>query len=341
MKYFLFIICVTFLLYQSIDLLNEFMSGKTVTTIAYGIIRNTTLPAITLCLKSLDFSKLAMSNQNVMILYRNYLREIENSTASKIREVDSYWLKTYWGALAMYFNSTSPNININKYILKNLIPFTNQMNETILKVEFHGSVAYGEINNDLILIDEYLNQYNDHSYRMISTPMESLIMNFYSNFPFVTKCYTLFSHSHSLWNNITIAYKYLSIDLTLDPKVITIRRKMSIPIIMHSPNALPLENFNSINPGYHYNIRFSQWNIERLGKGYDTDCREYEPKNYTRSDCILDCYQDKVKYHCHTKDIVGSLMLIRQNLFDQRNLNLSKCRVSDKIQFESMRRSLP
>ena len=155
MKYFLFIICVTFLLYQSIDLLNEFMSGKTVTTIAYGIIRNTTLPAITLCLKSLDFSKLARSNQNVMFLYRNYLKELENSTTSKIREVDSYWLKTYWGALAMYFNSTSPNININKYILKNLIPFTNQMNETILKVEFHGSVAYGEIHNNLILIDEY------------------------------------------------------------------------------------------------------------------------------------------------------------------------------------------
>ena len=68
MKYFLFIICVTLLLYQSIDLFNEFMSGKTMTTIAYGIIRNTTLPAITLCLNSLDFSKLAMSNENVMFL---------------------------------------------------------------------------------------------------------------------------------------------------------------------------------------------------------------------------------------------------------------------------------
>ena len=55
MKYFLFIICVTLLLYQSIDLLNEFMSGKTVTAIAYGIIRNTTLPEIAICVNSLNF----------------------------------------------------------------------------------------------------------------------------------------------------------------------------------------------------------------------------------------------------------------------------------------------
>ena len=103
---------------------------------------------------------------------------------------------------------------------------------------------------------------------------------------------------------------------------------------MHSPNILPFENYNSFVPGYSYIIGYSQWNIERLGKGYDTDCREYKPKEYTRSDCIYDCYQDKAKYHCQTQDLVGCNILRKKIYFQQENLNLSKCRVSDEINFE-------
>ena len=87
MKYFLFIICVSLLLYQSIDLLTEFMSGKTVTTISYGIIRNTTLPAITICPNYLDFRKMAMSNKNVSLLYEKYLKKIENANRNDINNI--------------------------------------------------------------------------------------------------------------------------------------------------------------------------------------------------------------------------------------------------------------
>ena len=106
---------------------------------------------------------------------------------------------------------------------------------------------------------------------------------------------------------------------------------------MHSPNVLFVENFNIISPGYVYYIRYSQWNIERLGKGYETDCREYNPINYTRSDCIFDCYQDKVKYYCRTKDFVGSNILRRKIYFEQGNLNLSKCTVNESIHFETIK----
>ena len=57
---------------------------------------------------------------------------------------------------------------------------------------------------------------------------------------------------------------------------------MPIPIMMLSPNTLFFENFHLVIPEYLYIIRYSQWNIERLGKGYETDCREYNPINYTR-----------------------------------------------------------
>ena len=326
MKNFLFIICFSLLLYQSIDLLNEFMSGKTVTNINYAIIRNTTLPGITLCPSNLDYRKLSLLNENVSILYKRYLREIENSSRSRIGDMTRYFFDSYLDALTIFFDSKSPNININDRILENLTPFINQMNETVLNVEFRYSTAHGDFDNDLRRI-------GNNSYRMISLPMESMQINFIKKVPYVMKCYTLFSHSHSSWNNINIDFYYFLIKLKLNRHSIPISPEMFIPIMLHSPNTLPFENFNYISPGYKYVIRYSQWNIERLGKGYDTDCREYKPKEYTRSDCIFDCYQIIVKHHCQTQDFVGSNLLRRKSYFEQKNLNLSKCVVSDKIYY--------
>ena len=311
MKYFLFIICFSLLLYQSIDLLNEFMSGKTVTNINYGIIRNTTLPGITLCPSNLDYRKLSLLNENVSILYKRYLREIENSSRSRIGDMTRYFFDSYLDALTIFFDSKSPNINV-------------------LNVEFRYSTAHGDFDNDLRRI-------GNNSYRMISLPMESMQINFIKKVPYVIKCYTLFSHSHSSWNNINIDFYYFLIKLKLNRHSIPISPGMFIPIMLHSPNTLPFENFNYISPGYKYVIRYSQWNIERLGKGYDTDCREYKSKKYTRSDCIFYCYQIIVKHHCQTQDFVGSNLLRRKRYFEEKNLNLSKCVVSDKVYYESLK----
>ena len=328
-KYFLFIICVSFLLYQSIDLLNEFMSGKTVININYGIIRNTTLPAITICPHDLDFRKLAMLNENVSKLYKTYVNNMPNASKVDIGEKQSHFYKAFNEALKIFFNSQSPNINIKNNILENLTPFIDQMNKTIFTTEIARSIAHGNIDNDLLRFDE--------DYRMISLPMESVIITMNNRTPIVFKCYTLFSHSQSSWNKINIDFAYILILLKLDPYSYPIRPTMTIPILMHSPNTLPIYNYNFINPGYYYIIRYSQWNIERLGKGYDTDCREYNPKQYTRSDCIFDCYQNKVKYYCQTRDIVGSTILKTNIYFEQRNLNLSKCSVSYKLYLQSLK----
>ena len=328
MKYFLFIICFTLLLYQSIDLLNEFMSGKTVTNINYEIIRNTTLPAITICPHYLDFRRMAMSNKNVSIIHENYLKEIRN--ASKIESRNDLINEYYMKALEMFFKLEGNKININDNLLENLTPFIDQKNETSLDVEIRSSIAHGDIDNDLIR-SEITN------YKMKSIPMESIRITLYNKMPFVSKCYTLFSHSHSLWNNLNINFKYILLILNLDPNSISVTPSISIPIVMHSPNDLPFEYFNFINHGYSYIIRYSQWNIERLGKRYETDCREYKPKSYTRSDCIFDCYQDKVKHYCQTQDFVRSIMLRRIIYFVQINLNLSECTVSDEIHYESLK----
>ena len=105
---------------------------------------------------------------------------------------------------------------------------------------------------------------------------------------------------------------------------------------MHSPNTMPFDGFSYVNPGYVYLIKYSKWDIIRLGKGYDTDCREYDPKQYTRNDCIFDCYQERAKYFCRTQDLVIFPILKKKIYFQQGNLNLSKCNIKIEIMYEEI-----
>ena len=334
MKYIFFTICVTFLSYQSINLFNEFMSGKTVTSISVGIIENTTMPAISVCPGHLDFSKLAMLNSNVSELYQQYLKIIDKANRSSISDMASNMFWLYDEALNIFYNlspTNRKNININNDILENLTPYVNNMNQTILAALFYRTLFYGETGEEFFLSED------GYFYMLTTLPMESVAISINMNILDVEKCYTLFSHSQSSWSNIKMDFVDLQLKLYLDAHSFPIIPLMDIQIMMHSASTLPFENFNIINPGYFYFIKYSQLNIERLGKGYDTDCREYDPKVYTRNDCIFDCYQDQVKHHCHTQDFVGSPLLRRKLYFEQNNMSLSKCRINRKTYFESLK----
>ena len=89
-NYLFFIICVSFLFYQSIDLLTEFMSGKTVINISVENIRNTTLPAITLFAGNLDLDRLSLTNKNISILNEEYFKLIENANRSRISDIKGF-----------------------------------------------------------------------------------------------------------------------------------------------------------------------------------------------------------------------------------------------------------
>ena len=323
-NYLFFIICLSFLLYQLIDLYIEFMSGETVINISVGIIRNTSLPAITLCLDNLDFSKLSLLNDNVSTLYKEYLALIENADRHRINYIGNYLFQLYIQALIIYFDSNEQNILI-KDILNNLTPLTNEIDGTFLSSTCYHSSAYGDIDKDL-------SKYDSETYTMKSLPMESLEILTYGNYPVVWKCYTLFSHTESSWNNIKMVFDRIIINLQVDTHSLPFFPSNEILIIMHSPNTLSLEGHSFIDPGYVYVIEFSKWNIIRLGKGYDTDCREYNPKKYTRNDCIFDCYQERARYFCQTNNFVSyHNMLRKKNYFEQSNLNFSKCNIKTEI----------
>ena len=163
--------------------------------------------------------------------------------------------------------------------------------------------------------------------------MESLWIS-KDKLPFILKCYTLFSHSESSWDKIKMVFDRFVITLKLDAHSIPIVPSLYIGMIMHSPNTMPFEGYSFVNPGYEYIIKYSKWDVIRLGKGYDTDCREYDPKKYTRNDCIFDCYQERAKYLCQTDNFVSLPMLKKKTYFQQSNLNFSKCNIKMKINYE-------
>ena len=261
-KYILFVICVTFLSYQTIDLFNVFMSGKTVTSISVGTIRNTTLPAISICLDALDFQKLSRLNYNASKLYEQYLRLIDNINRNNINLVNDVGLNMsvlYRRAWKIYFNSKI-NINIKNDLLENLIPFINEKLERIFLGYFFLSSVYGGTDEDLVRSD-------NGRYIIVSPlPMESLNIFISNNIPFVQKCYTMFSHSELSWKNIKAVFSSFHINLNFPLKSYPFVQPMQFYLTMHSPYDLDFENWNFLNPGFSYLIRFLNGVLKDLEK---------------------------------------------------------------------------
>ena len=325
-NYLFFILSVIVLLKQSIDLFLEYMSGKTVINISIENIRNSSLPSITLCPSSLDFSKLSLLNENISKLYEKYLKMIENEKIKGKSVERDESIDLTFKSIEIYLNSRRNNIEM-KDILDNLASLINRMNESILSSVFFQSSAYGDIDKDL-------NKYDDEYYTnhiMKSLPMESFRMYINEKYPFIIKCYTLFSHLESSWDQEQMVFRIFIIRIKLDIFSQFLNKSTFMIIIMHSPNTMAFRGFSNFNPGYNYMIKYSKWNIIRLGKGYDTDCREYDPKKYTRNDCIFDCYQKTAKKICGTNNFVSCPMFRKKIYFEQSNLNFSKCNLKMKF----------
>ena len=113
-----------------------------------------------------------------------------------------------------------------------------------------------------------------------------------------TKCLTFFSQSQNEWRNFETQIEMIKI------KINTLSVWFNYFLSIHSskflPDYVPDVKFKRISTNIETNIKYSEQRIKRLGKGYDTDCYDYESEsNYNyyrmRSDCVNDCYQDKMR----------------------------------------------
>lgn len=277
--------CLIGFLYQLSILISEYCHGKTWVSIEISgeIVDN--LPAITICPGgALNITELA-NNQDYMSQVSSLLkdkssRNLSSEIYSKIHHDFLKFLNTKQLDLYQEFNKLS-------------YPFKNHWNSSNINI----TIITDKINEHAASLFERRGYYQLFTY--IGTPIESIVLGTYDAF----KCFTFFSHLDQLWKNITQGFGEIQIEVKFDYDFFPIDQR-AIPMLVHSANDMPfilIGNVNLVNKGIKYFLQFSRVKIERLGRKYDTDCRDYGPNQQyiTRFDCIFKCFWRKHNIVCN------------------------------------------
>ena len=240
--------------------------------------------------------------------YFKYLELIRGANRTQIESLRASMVDHYFRTLTMLLDMIG-----DKPIRDTFANYTTHYNKRLINVKFYNAIASGVINNDLVEING-----TQATFEMISVPMETMaIYKDRTEKTYVLKCFTLFSHCESGWSDITMDFITMMIKMSFDIESYPLFLPDVYPIAVHSPNVIPDLNtdFKFFKLGTLNQLHYSQWKIERLDKGYDTDCRNYDPKRLTRSECIFNCYQEAMKNIQHTNGFIKAALLIRQSYF--------------------------
>ena len=176
-------------------------------------------------------------------------------------------------------------------------------------------ILFGEINNNTIVFVQPTNQLNWIDY---------------------AKCLTFLSHAQKKWREFHAQLEMIKIDFNQESHGKSFPPEPNYFISIHSPNHQPQfllgVSFMRININESNTIKYSQLEIQRLGKGYDTDCHSYNSEtNYSyyrmRSDCINDCYQNRLRKICKVTsgNFFISSALLKEDYFVSENDKLISC----------------
>ena len=161
----------------------------------------------------------------------------------------------------------------------------------------------------------------------IDSTIESYWHNYYFYNPLM-KCFTFLSHLKKEFRSIDIDLIRISTKVLPKPHWHSVNPLTYIAVVMHSPNTLPeMNKVNVVKIEMHRlnDIRFSQTEVEMLGKGYDTNCHNYDLDykygNFNmRSDCMTHCYYNYIMKKCDYGDkIPGSTFLLREDTLEYMN----------------------
>ena len=181
----------------------------------------------------------------------------------------------------------------------------------------------------------YKKTYNEYEY--FGAPLETIVISQKNeNLKSILslKYLTFFSHSQEQWRNFQAQIYIIGIQVRWQEVFKSIPWNIYYFISINSPNYLPdfqTQTFRKIDIREEINIRYSENRIQRLGKGYDTDCYDYDLDNRfgyykMRSDCINDCYQKKMREICKVdRGLFMSFSLIRKDYLVNGNDKMLSC----------------
>ena len=306
--------CFTGLMYQTSQLITQFISGKTVVNLEVRRINTDSIPAITLCLpQGISMKRIAEYETNFTGLYETYTKSIErvsefprkmNATdleneVRRIKDITQIMMsykELYARPVAQIMSDLS-------------IPFINE-GKPVVYIKVMGII-------------ENSTDYTSFKFdEMDQEPIESLVADLSG---YLKKCFTFFSALSLKWRHFKVNLHKINIGVRHRnewyPGIHFNRYHLSV----HSPNSLPDfradEHFTELLPNKEYSITYSQINTELLGSGYDTNCKDYELDHKfanlsMRSDCISSCYLTKIKQICDTTKVPSSMLLLRKQFLE-------------------------
>ena len=286
------IICLSSLIFQSIELLNDFSMGKTVISLEIKRLEEEPIPALTLCSQNwLSINKLSNyshNNKEIIHLYREmYLKfydEYEKLNQGNLKENEENVTQIVEKIKEIYVNMK------NLVGMSGLTPFEIMSNYSIRLID------QGVYNSYMYFVTSKESHRSKRSFANDQDPIESFIPNpldFY-------KCFTFYSHLKNDWRLFKIKLQQLEFNFLFYKDTFPGWRTGygDLLISIHSPNSFPKkDSMVKINSLKSHQFYYSQVNLEMLGDGYETNCFEYELDYKTanfnmRSDCISSCIEE-------------------------------------------------
>ena len=255
-------VCLCGLVYQTVILYSEYMSGNTVVNIKVDRILNETIPAITVCFDA--FASLEMVSQlsphlaNLSIDYMNERdRFLNNRSIGRAKAVH------YRNVLEIELNKLFDNMTVWKFYDEITIQFNKHF-----EVQLHGHSMIKENYPDLF--------HGFDSIILKGAPIESFgeIHDRY-------KCFTFFSALQKQWRDFKINIKSIFFQILRPyPDNFYPYDNGTFHFAIHSPNTLPVlsngKDFMHLENNLKYNLHYSRVETQLLDSGFDTNCFDYD-----------------------------------------------------------------
>ena len=300
-KFLVTLVCIIGFTYHTISLSMEYLSGKTVVNILFGPLFKEELPALTICPGAMAIDKVANLSVELVKLHQDYLNYVklvmsvgENSSMNEdklfqitnIHKIASNIIKS------MMMNG---DLNIGNMFYNYTYSYDYEIMPNIRFYLHETSIIEGELEHMINKSDIIRLNGKDHYYIRMN-PIESMVLDI-SAF----KCYTFFSHLDTVWKNVKIDFKRMTILADFDMMSYP-HGTLKLPLFIHSANDLPSFDQGkmlALESGLLHAIQYSTIKILRLGSDYETDCRNYgqDFPYVTRSSCIVSCvkhYHDTI-----------------------------------------------
>ena len=296
------------LIYQALIIYDQYMSGKTVIKLEIGGLIEESPPAVTISYNRLYSMERAAQFEPAFKEINKTYWELKRNGSDLLFDLYSDSFNNYT------LNHLKNNgLDMNELFDKMSIKFKALDGTKMIKLIFREKTKNNSEHGDLKVT--FGKTYN--SYEYIGEPLETIVFRQSANdlkSIDLTKCLTFFSHTQQQWRHFHGQLKIISI---------------------HSGNHLPEFEINvafrEIDIMQEITIKYSEHRIHRLVKSYDTDCYHYELDNNfsyyrMRSDCVNDCYQDKMREICKVDHgIFMSHSLIRKEYLMNGNERLISC----------------